>query len=192
MAAYVTQTAAGLWFWYRLDPADLAVNKDDNLEDGLTILWKGGTEVTHLKAFFERAASHVCSSRERYYLASFLTAEGPSSFPFSTGDIISIPHNSFVKFECFAPTKEFNRNSISLVLTVFANYDKHAENLETLQESIGVSLKSSDLPKLQEDIALAVAASSSPLFPKHDGYNPHRVIEKLGEIRSDLPAILSR
>jgi hypothetical protein len=192
MVAYVTESAAGRWFWYTLDPADLAVNPDEDIEGGLTILWRGGTETDRLKTFFEFAASEVCRFQQPHYRASFMTREGPHSIGFSRGDPLLLPHESFVKFDCFQVRPERNDDGMMPVFTVFANRDREAKSLEDLQESVGVSLKSTDLPTLQKSIAEVVAASFSPFFPGHRGYDYAAVMGILDTIRMEVPLLLSR
>jgi hypothetical protein len=192
MVAYVTQTAAGPWFWYKLDPADLAVNLDPEIEGGLTILWRGGTGLDRLKGFFEMAAGEVCRSEGRHYRASFMTKEGPQSLNFYAGQNLPIPEDCFVKFECFAAEPTSSERTTPPVFTVFANRDRGATSLDDLQESVGVSLKSTDLPLLQKPIAELVTGTASPFFHEHKAYDFSMVLEKLGEIQSETRVLLSR
>jgi hypothetical protein len=204
MFGYETKDEDGSnWFWYRLDPAYLAVSP--NKETGhLTLHWKGCTDVNRLGAFYEGAAKRICTGNYRNHV-SFMTREGVRQFPPSEA-LTRIPSEliseaGFVQFECLSTEPSSNPdNREEPLLIVYANLDRHATSLQDLQECIGVYLPYDALfpwrlrgrkeqrtdPQLAREIAQVVAATWSPFFPEGHRYNADLVLKRLDEVAVDL------
>jgi hypothetical protein len=193
MADDVTGSADGTkWFWYKLDPAQLGVHVGRT--EGMTLVWKGCTDINHLGKFFEKAASQVCASPSRHYRVWFMTHDGPKPFNPLPGKITPIPgelisQSGFIQFDCLPTPPASDDDPGNPVFSVFANLDHAASNLEDLQEAVGVYLQSTNLPVLTEDIVEVVSSLRSDYFPPGRSYNPGAVLATLNAVRVDTPIL---
>jgi hypothetical protein len=192
MAAYVRRSEAdgSKWFYYQMEPSDLAVYAGHEFDKRVTLQWKGGLEVNRLASFFEQAASHVCGAWKYRSHVSFVTDDGLKEFDPNPGEIAPIPdwltsQSGFVQFECL-PTERASEGGAGHlpVVLVYANLDQEASSVDDLQQLIGIDLPRDALDSLEPEIARIIASTSSKFFP--EGRNEELVRRNLKEVKSDL------
>lgn len=188
MAAYDRKEADGSrWFYYRMDPSDLAVHAD---RDGrVTLLWKGGLDVNNLAGFFERAAKSLCGGNCRYHL-SFATDDGLKEYDLRPGEVEPLPgwltgNSGFVQFECLQAEDFRAPGQREPIILVYAYLDSRASNIDDLQQSIGVDLPQRGLDELEREIARIITSSSSEFFGERR-YSEELVVRNLREVQGDL------
>ena len=192
MPAYDRKEADGTrWFYYSMEPADLAVHPE--LSGRVTLAWKGGLEVDMLASFFETAARNLCGEKCRYHL-SFATVDGLKEFDLHPGEVRPIPawlvqDSSFLQFECLQSEDFRGPGQREPIVLVYAYLDKHASSIEDLQQSIGVDLPQRGLDPLQKDLAQIITSSSSQFFGDRR-YEEKQVVRNLKEVQGDLDRLL--
>jgi hypothetical protein len=192
MAEYVTDAADGTWFWYRQEPAELAVHAGTSPEAGISVVWKGRIGIDALFEFFEKAVAHISEPNARHFRSWVVTQEGPRSFGPTVERVASVPQDvleraDYVRLECLSATPRSDSDEGQPIFTAFASVDRTLANLETTQETVGVHLQGpEDLRTLTDDITDAVVSTHSRFFRAYHGYNREAVRRDLVAARSDV------
>jgi hypothetical protein len=192
MFGRMTRSEGGTWLHYSVGAAELTAYLPARKTSRLTVMWKGGAPFATLGAFFEHAADRVCSGQPRTVHVHLVTNDGPREFeaPQLPPPPAVLPDDvQFVRIECrtgsLGPSAyEGVRSDPDLV--VWANLDSKADNLDNLQQSVGIQMRLEDLPELEKEIASAVAATTIRFLPPGQGYEREAALAQLQLLHRDI------
>lgn len=185
MADRMSQAGQSKWYWYQLDPADLAVEASAPEARGLSMVWKGGVDIDRLGQFFVNAVKAISPDSSSNYRAWIATPEGHKHFDVELERVAPVPanliaHASFVRFE-WPPGPEKKP-----ALTVWSNRDEEALSFGELQQCLGIQVMPHDLMRLEDGISSIVESLECRFFPK-GAYKREAVLACLRQLRSNLP-----
>jgi hypothetical protein len=185
MADRMSQAGQSIWYWYELDPADLAVEAGTPEAKGLSLVWKGRVDVTQLGQFFASAVNTISPVHSARCRASFVTPEGPKNSDVNLEDVASvlpklIAEASYIRLEWPLPPEG------KPALTVWSNRDDKASSLDELQQCVGIRVMPDHLPALEDGISSLVASMSVRPF-RNSMYQREAVLARLRQLRDDLP-----
>jgi hypothetical protein len=202
MADRISQAGRSRWYWYQLEPADLAVEAHSPNVDGLSMVWKGGIDAGRLAKFVVAAANAVSPKKPTPCRALVVTETGMKQLEINL-DSISAGAMSFepfmkatyIRFECWkgadvSSPKQAVSDGVRPDLAIWSNRDQSSSNLDDLQQCVGINVKPTDLRALEDEISSIAPSITSPYF-KGGTYRPDAVRGCLRQIRNELSHIES-
>ncbi len=173
------------WVAYDLKPSDLLVNTNDLSKRGyLSICWKGKADMSSLAAFFKKAIEATEGLSAEVLLVSV-----PETGDLKTS-IVPVTNIESTAPQYFSDAGflrcDADVRSKDIRLSLNANLDDKADNLDNLQQMVSLYIHPSDIPKIEDELAEVIASTHSSFFPLGQTYNKDEARHQLREIVRDF------
>jgi hypothetical protein len=187
MADRMSKSGQSTWYWYRLDPADLAVEARTPEATGVSMVWTGGVDIDQLGQFFVTAVKTIFPDTLSPCRVWFATPDGHKHFEMPVERVVPVPPGlvtgaSLVRFEW--PHSAERKPA----LTVWSNRDENASRLEDLQQCLGIHVMPDHLLRLEDGISSIVTSMECRFF-RRGAYSREAVLACLRQLRKELPEI---